>query len=135
MLLPLFMSAFAVLWVYCSGFLPVELRTMGIPRAAVEPTAFALTVVVFCFAPALPLAVMFRQWAWIVAASIGWIPLVMSFLLSEQSASFGARHLSLANGEAAGCWLAIVLGAKIGSRFWPPLADPANKSPEGSGAL
>jgi hypothetical protein len=132
--LPLLAAAIAILWVYCNGFLGAELHQMGLPVALAAPAAVIASALLFLVAPALPLAALFRQRAAFAAVAVGWPPLALTFALRGSGSSIGS---SAFGGflEAAVCWAAVILGAWLASRRWPPIELPAHSLHEGENAL
>jgi hypothetical protein len=103
----------AVLWVYCHNFLPNEFTSRGAVRSTAERAAGIATLIVLFAAPALPIYKLFPGRAVIAAASIGWIPLLLSVALAYQVDLAIPRPfaISLTLVEGVSCWMAIVLGA------------------------
>lgn len=75
----------AVLWLYCSGFLPTELIGLGVVAPVAERAAGTVTLITLFVAPALPIYRLFPSRSVIAAMSIGWIPLFLSLALAYQT--------------------------------------------------
>jgi hypothetical protein len=104
--------ATAVLWLYCSVFLPHELAYGGRSLAIAQRIAGIVTVLALFVAPALPIRSIFPGRPVAAAAAIGWMPLALAI-----SADAGTQGIASAALEGGVAWLAIVLGAWIAGRL------------------
>jgi len=104
--------ATALLWLYCSVFLPHELAHGGRSLATAERIAGIVTIVALIVAPALPIRSLFPRHAVAAAVAIGWMPLALAV-----SGDSGTQGIASAALEGAVAWLAIVLGAWIAGRL------------------
>ena len=96
--------ATALLWLYCSVFLPHEMAHGGRSLATVARIANIVTIVALIIAPVLPMRSLFPRRPVAAAVTIGWMPLALA--LSGDSGTQGLASTAL---EGAAAWLAIVL--------------------------
>lgn len=110
----------AVLWLYCHSFLPNEFMSRGVLAATAERFAGIATLLVLSVLPALPINKLYPRYATVAAASIGWVPLILSITLAYQVDLVIAKPfaISMAAAEGVACWVAVVLGAWTAGRFF-----------------
>jgi hypothetical protein len=110
----------AVLWIYCHGFLPNEFISRGALATTAERFGGIATLLVLSVIPALPIYKLYPHHSAVAAASIGWVPLILSVTLAYQVDLVIAKPfaISLAAAEGVACWVAIVFGAWTAGRFF-----------------
>lgn len=120
--------AMAVLWLYCSVFLPHELASGVGSLGIAERSAGIVTIIAMIVAPALPIQSLFPKHPVMAAAAVGWMPLALAMsgvLLVEPTTESGSGTRGIASAVLEGCvaWMAIVLGAWIAGRLRQKMRD------------
>jgi hypothetical protein len=112
------------LWVAVNSFLESELRSYGLPNSHAARVAAFVSLLIPFTVPAIPLAAVFRHRAWLAALAIGWMPLATGLFHTSQYQGSVSQSLlvGMAVFEGALYWLALVVGARLASRYWPPTA-------------
>jgi hypothetical protein len=92
----------------------------GVLAATAERFAGIATLLVLSVLPALPINKLYPRYATVAAASIGWVPLILSITLAYQVDLVIAKPfaISMAAAEGVACWVAVVLGAWTAGRFF-----------------
>ncbi|MDL2357426.1 MAG: hypothetical protein QFF03_19400, partial [Pseudomonadota bacterium] len=111
--------ATAVLWMYCSTFLPHDLARGGASLVLADRCAGILTVFIMIVVPAIPIQSLFPRNAIMAALAVGWMPLAVGLLLAYpiiEGVPF-AHRVEFAMAEGCVDWVAIVLGAWTISRL------------------
>jgi hypothetical protein len=112
------------LWIAANAFLESELRNYGLPNSHSARVAAFVSLLIPFTVPAIPLAAVFRHRAWLAALAIGWMPLATGLFHTSQYQGSVSQSLlvGIAVFEGALYWLALVVGARVASRYWPPTA-------------
>jgi len=110
--------ATAVLWLYCSVFLPHELAHGGRSLAIAQRIADIVAIAALIVAPALPIRSLFPGHPVAAAAAVGWMPLALAI-----AGDSGTPGIASAVFEGGAAWLAIVLGAWIAGRLHQKMRD------------
>lgn len=120
--------ATALLWLYCSVFLPHELASGVGGQGSAERNAGIVTIIAMIVAPALPIQSLFPKRPIVAAVAIGWMPLALGLLglsTADPIAETSRNTHGIASAVLDGCvaWMAIVLGAWIAQRLRQKMRD------------